>query len=249
MPDSCAACQKAPPEVTLSLCAKCHTTFYCSRKCQKSDWESHKKACKKIGRSTGAGNPSPSSTPPNNDGPKSPPKGLDQPISKPFTHLVGGTWLHERPEKDVYRLLIDAWRLRVADEENFGPGGTEPVGRGLNGFRRFLKLASEHQPSSLLPKWWNEEKENECVEFGTSGSEWQDLNKKIDKATIISHYGDDRFPMQLRMFAEFVFGRAPGGQDGSQMLLMMMATELPNGGPGGVFSLVDAQTGRVTRMG
>ena len=28
-------------------CSKCKKVFYCSKKCQKEDWKSHKKICKK----------------------------------------------------------------------------------------------------------------------------------------------------------------------------------------------------------
>ncbi|KAJ4159559.1 uncharacterized protein LMH87_008457 [Akanthomyces muscarius] len=46
------------------------------------------------------------------------PKGLQQGIATPFTRLDKGTWLLNRPQKDVYALLIDAYRLRVVDLYN-----------------------------------------------------------------------------------------------------------------------------------
>ncbi|XP_044715023.1 MYND finger domain-containing protein [Hirsutella rhossiliensis] len=39
----CNSCKKSPPEVALKRCAKCSTTPYCSRDCQKTDWKVHKK--------------------------------------------------------------------------------------------------------------------------------------------------------------------------------------------------------------
>ncbi|PHH81836.1 hypothetical protein CDD83_3463 [Cordyceps sp. RAO-2017] len=48
----------------------------------------------------------------------SPPKGLERGIANPFSHLEAGTWLHNRFEKDVYGLLIDAYRLRMEDNHN-----------------------------------------------------------------------------------------------------------------------------------
>lgn len=45
----------------------------------------------------------------------SPRKGTDKPVTKPFTRLLNNTWLHDRSEEDVYRLLIDAYRMRFED--------------------------------------------------------------------------------------------------------------------------------------
>ncbi|KAK5955781.1 hypothetical protein OHC33_003422 [Knufia fluminis] len=46
---SCAHCKKMqfelPNNTTLKRCAKCHTQAYCSRECQKDDWENHKRVC------------------------------------------------------------------------------------------------------------------------------------------------------------------------------------------------------------
>ena len=39
----CAAC--GSPH-NLAACAKCRSTFYCSKSCQRADWDSHKRACK-----------------------------------------------------------------------------------------------------------------------------------------------------------------------------------------------------------
>ncbi|KAJ0309215.1 hypothetical protein COL5a_011730 [Colletotrichum fioriniae] len=70
----------------------------------------------------------------------SPPKGLDQPITRPFMRLDNGTWLHDRPEKDVYR-------LHVEDEYNIYGGADD----GLEGFRRFLNKSAKRK--GLLPAW------------------------------------------------------------------------------------------------
>ncbi|KAL2270699.1 hypothetical protein VTJ83DRAFT_70 [Remersonia thermophila] len=215
MANSCTACSKAPPEVTLKRCAKCSIAPYCSRECQKADWKSHKKTCGKA--TDGIENNATKRTD------VSPPKGLDQPITMPFTRLDRGDWLHDRPEKDVYRALVDAYRLRVADCVK-SPGPDQAlVGSGLEGFRHFLRLTSE---KGLLPDWWNEEKQRECEELATRWSEWQCVNKTVDEADIAAHYGEKRFSMQLRMFAEAVYGTIPGGfGTGHSMRQMMVAME------------------------
>ncbi|GAW13664.1 hypothetical protein ANO14919_030530 [Xylariales sp. No.14919] len=62
-------------------------------------------------------------------------------------------------------------------------------------------------------------------------SEWQDLRRAVEKSDVIAHYGDSRFPMQLRMMAEMVIGRGLGGSDGTQMRKTMVMME--GGGIGG----------------
>eukprot|EP00397_Hematodinium_sp_SG-2012_P017402 GEMP01017793.1.p1 GENE.GEMP01017793.1~~GEMP01017793.1.p1 ORF type:complete len:824 (+),score=163.50 GEMP01017793.1:57-2528(+) len=41
---SCAACNA----YAVNRCSKCHEVFYCCRKCQASDWPTHKKTCGKV---------------------------------------------------------------------------------------------------------------------------------------------------------------------------------------------------------
>ncbi|RYP74967.1 hypothetical protein DL769_003902 [Monosporascus sp. CRB-8-3] len=236
--NSCNTCHKASPEVNLKRCAKCSITQYCSRGCQKGDWKAHRKICGKQSGTPGAtSNPSP--------------KGLDSPIAKPFTRLDNGTWLHDRPEIDVYRLLIDAYRMHVEDayeiegeqeEDSIYTGAPN----GLLGFRRFLGRVESCR--GLLPPWWNSEKRNACERLGMDASQWCDLRCAVEKSDIIDHYGDSRFPMQLRMFAEAVLGRAPGGADGTTMRKMMVMME--QGGPGAGFqaSSIDTTTGNVSHI-
>ena len=56
-------------------------------------------------------------------------------------------------------------------------------------------------------------------------SQFQDLRCAVEKSDIIEQYGDPRFPMQLRMLAEAVYRRGPGGQDGTAMRKAMVAME------------------------
>ncbi|KAM0466375.1 hypothetical protein ACHAPV_001334 [Trichoderma viride] len=146
----------------------------------------------------------------------------------PFTRLDNGTWLHNRPEIDVYRLLIDAYRLRVEDtyvmegdfmEGSIYAGNTD----GLRGFRNFLRRAAT--VSGLLPPWWNNEKKAACEQLGMDTSQWSDLRCAVEKHDIIEQYGDPQFPMQLRMLAEAVYRRGPDGSDGTAMRKMMASME------------------------
>ncbi|KAK4236140.1 hypothetical protein C8A03DRAFT_45818 [Achaetomium macrosporum] len=146
------------------------------------------------------------------------------------TDSPDASMLHNRAEKDVYCLLIDAYRLRVEDNYNLDGEvdadslyGGQP--NGLQGFKRFLRLAGSR--SGLLPPLWNAEKQRECEAFGMDDSlaQFQDLRCAVEKSDIIAHYGDQRFPVQLRKFAEAVYRRDPGGQDGAGMRKMMAAIE------------------------
>lgn len=134
----------------------------------------------------------------------------------------------------MYRLLIDAYRLRVEDNYNLeGEIDADSLydgqPNGLKGLKRFLRLAASRP--GLLPPWWDAEKQRECERFGMDSSNFQDLRCAVEKSDIIEHYGHPRFPMQLRMFVEALYRRGPGGQDGTTMRKLMAATEGGAAGP------------------
>ncbi|KAK7216906.1 hypothetical protein V2G26_004909 [Clonostachys chloroleuca] len=229
MAPACVICKKTAPEVAIKRCAKCSSTPYCSRECQKVDWKNHRKVCGK--ESAGSS----SSSSPNRGSQASPLKGLEKSVTRPFTRIGNGTWLHNRPETDVYRLLIDAYRLRVEDEYTMDGkidndslyGGS---GSGLKGFRRFVDRVASHV--GLLPSWWNAEKRACCERLGMDPSQWQNLCRAVEKSDIIEHYGTPFFHMELRMFAWKVLGTGIGGQDGTMVLEMMASREVDDGGSG-----------------
>lgn len=231
---ACTTCKKEPPQVTLRNCAKCTTTPYCSRECQKADWKTHKKTCAKQ-----AGEASSASSARAN---LSPPKGLEGPVDKPFTRLENGTWLHDRPVEDVYRLLLDAFRMRIEDDymlEQINTEGTIMAGEphSLPGFQRFMQSVERRR--SLLPPWWTPQHRLDCEKLGMTFTQenWQSLDCSIEKHDVVEHYGDAKFPMQLRMFAEAVLGSGPGGQDGTAMRRMMAMAE--GGRPGHNMTVLD----------
>ncbi len=115
----------------------------------------------------------------------------------------------------MYRLLVDAYRLRVADDCHGDPDRSR-------WFRHFLDLVASRK---LLPPWWTREKTEACKALSMDPSQWQHLPRAIKKSDIAEHYGDPKFPMQLRMFAEAVTGRGVGGADGTQMKVLMVVME------------------------
>ncbi|KAK8018115.1 hypothetical protein PG991_007305 [Apiospora marii] len=214
MANECNTCKKTG--IDLKKCAKCQTTLYCSRDCQKDDWKAHKKVCNSNSQNRLPDNIGPINVTHNNRQDLSPPRGLEQPISKPYTHLHERKWLHDRPEKDVYRLLIDCYRMRMEDTFNRASAA--------------FSLAVEAK-ADLLPPWWDETKKEACVQLGKSGGGWSRLGRVVTKAGIIEHYGDPRFPMQLRLFGEQIFGYTPGaqGSNGAQIIRQMMSMETTDG--------------------
>lgn len=46
--DRCFECQKWLPKEKRLHCSKCKKAAYCDRQCQMKDWQSHRKACKKV---------------------------------------------------------------------------------------------------------------------------------------------------------------------------------------------------------
>jgi splicing suppressor protein 51 len=231
----CASCKKTAASANLSslkACAKCKTTQYCSRDCQKADWKVHKKVCganaSRAFVETNTEHSSTYSTPRLNN--------LEKHIPNPFTKLDQGKYLHDRPEKDVYKLLIDSFRMRQADDLNF-ENKTKPssiysgASSSIEPFRGYLAKAGIR--AKMLPSWWNAEKQRECKAFGESDA-WNDLRRGVDKQEIVQHYGDQKMPMQLRMLAEAVYGVGSMGQDGTFMRKSMMKME-QGGSEGGQF--------------
>ncbi|KAG9322291.1 hypothetical protein KVV02_002224 [Mortierella alpina] len=106
----------------LKRCAKCKSAFYCSRECQLKSWKSHKKECAAFSANT-TGQPVPAAAAPsaNTSSRAAPSTGspLSVRIAKPFHRLHDKTWLHGRSEQDVYKLLIDSYRLMQEDDYKF----------------------------------------------------------------------------------------------------------------------------------
>ncbi|KAF9143195.1 hypothetical protein BG015_000512 [Linnemannia schmuckeri] len=159
--------------------------------------------------------------------------GLIKHIHKPYHHLNNRTWLHDRPEEDVYKLLIDCFRMRQHDDFTMeGLKDKDGLYGGAShsqaGFKRFLVKAEARM--DLLPHWWFMGKAAaNCLRLGgglgATGTEWSSLARKIDNAAIIDHYANPEMPMQLRMLGEQIYQRGPAGQCGAQMIRHKMESE------------------------
>ncbi|KAF2868841.1 hypothetical protein BDV95DRAFT_642775 [Massariosphaeria phaeospora] len=194
----CVICGKTAADApNLKHCAKCKTSWYCSREYLRQQRRLQLEHNTNYQTQRAAN--------------------LRSHISKPFTALDNNTWLHDRAEGDVFKLLIDG-----TDSDSVYGGNSD----SLPGFRRFIRLVSSR--AGLLPPWWSSDKQAECEAFGM-GNNWSSLKKMTTKEQIQAHYGEDKMPMQMRMFAEAVYHRGPGGQDGTAMRKMMAKMEQSDG--------------------
>jgi splicing suppressor protein 51 len=172
MDPACSVYAKTASAANLSVlntCSKCKTTLYCSCDCQKADWSKHKIICSKTASS---GAPNASSAPRLSNSSSSAYvnantehsstysalrlRDLEEHIPNPFTCLVEGTFLHNRPEKDVFKLLINSYRIREADDMNLENKATpQSVYTGASSsivpFKWYLTQATTQ--SGLLPAW------------------------------------------------------------------------------------------------
>ena len=245
-PHKCAKCNKTADEAglaTLNRCAKCKTTAYCCLDCQKADWKTHKKICAQQANQQAnsaeafvEANTMHSS---NYSAPRL--KDLEQHVPNPFTRLDQGKFLHDRPKKDVYKLLIDSFRMRQQDDmklENKTHPNTIYTGAAssIEPFQKYLAQAKTRP--GLLPPWWTPETKSECEAFGESGA-WQDLRKKVTKEDMIKHYGDDKAPMQVRMLAEAIIGVGSMGQNGAAMRRHLRQMESGGPGSGNIMSMMN----------
>ncbi|PTB64550.1 hypothetical protein BBK36DRAFT_1097040, partial [Trichoderma citrinoviride] len=209
--------KRGPPDATPKQCSGSSQTQYCSGESQKVDWKSHEKTCGKTQPSTATSTSGASTTEASSSEASSTESkpGSSRPThDMPFTRLDQGIWLHDRPEMETYKLLIDAYRLRVEDAYVFRGElmkGSLYATRssGIQGFRKFLEKAAT--VPDLLPPWWNDEKKRACENLGMEESQWSSLSYCVEKSDIIDHYKDRLFPMKLRMLGEAIYGEHPSG--------------------------------------
>lgn len=125
-----------------------------------------------------------------------------------FLGLDSKTMLHGKSEAEVYKTLLDSYRMRCQDESAYSlsmpkdslyDGGDPKVG-----FKQFLDKAKSH--GTVLPQWWSDEKAVECVAKGDQREGWATLHKTVSKGSIQDHYGDNMAPMKLRLLAEEIIG-------------------------------------------
>ncbi|KAI9879369.1 MAG: hypothetical protein M1830_008667, partial [Pleopsidium flavum] len=184
---SCAACHKTGSSShPLKLCAKCRKTTYCSRDCQKADWKTHKKDCSRF---SAAGAQQSAQAP-----------RFDQ---QSMLDGLSKSVLHNLSKKEVYRRLIDAYRMRVEDLYVFEGESTGLYGGDdlLSEFRKFLSNC-EARAKDMLPEWWDPNARKECETLAMDESGGSYLKHAVKKSDIQDKYGDNMMPLKLRRLAE-----------------------------------------------
>ncbi|KAI0487294.1 hypothetical protein F4859DRAFT_509866 [Xylaria cf. heliscus] len=171
----CAKCKKKRDDEQVRKC--CDGTYYCNRKCERANYTNHKEFCTK---------PVVVKEP----APPLPEPALIKDIYDPFTRLKRGDYLQGRPDIDVYKILIDTYRLRLSDD-NFFAGvrhGDSIYDRSKDevaDFHRFLDRAKAIP--RMMPSWWDAKKEAECVELGRQTG-WSSLTAMTNESDVRKHY-------------------------------------------------------------
>lgn len=196
--NTCATCQKTE---SLKKCAKCHSITYCSRDCQKAHWKTHKRDCAKLATANAATQPAPQSARARN---------ATSPVD-PILDSFSNSVLLGIPKPEVYRRVIDSYRMRVEDLCKFEGELTGLYNQQdpLPEFRKFLSLCEEHA-KDMLPEWWNAEAREECVKLATDRTGGTYLGHAVEKSDIQEKYKDGIMPLKLRILAHKAYGRAIG---------------------------------------
>jgi splicing suppressor protein 51 len=218
--------------ISLKKCSRCESTWYCTRACQKQDWESHKESCKpkaQINTNTDTEATKKKITPEvaaaifsastntltkeqeleiNRIASSNNYAVLDVHIALPFHQLRCNSWLDSRSEKDVFKLLIDSYRLRVFDDR---PHCNDyHLHANVQDFGVYLRRAERQ--GRLLPEWWCDDTGVECLLFASAGEDWSSAVTDITEEEITRYYPEILMVLQMRIFAEQVHGHGPGGE-------------------------------------
>ncbi|KIW22943.1 hypothetical protein, variant 1 [Cladophialophora immunda] len=190
-PQVCLACNKPKAELPigtrLKRCSRCQKVTYCSKECQTTHWPQHKTVCRRPDARNTNTNPRP----------VRPPHPTMMDFFKEFD-----------TESKTYEMLIDVFRLRCDDDYAHGTHYHGIYGQNtpLPVFHDFLARA---KAAGMLPQWWNENKEKECVRMAMEDEHFN-INFAVEKHDIQEHYKDNLMPMSLRMAAENVYGGGYG---------------------------------------
>lgn len=202
----CKLCNNAGTDTApLKLCGKCKGSWYCSEECQRADWGNHKTQCAKIPHARDCSNLAMTALCKIMERQPVDVSALtgvlDVVISDPFTKLAQRQWLYDRPKEDVYKLLIDAYRLRVADDRGLMGFLWGHSLTSIDAFKGFLEKADSRWP--LLPAWWTPRSTVECCVFGSVSTNWT-LKNEIRADEVNLRYGNTLMLQQLRLFGEQV---------------------------------------------
>lgn len=215
-PRRCTTCRKAATTTPLSRCARCGTACYCTRSCQLTDWKAHKQTCGKPARDFPpdfqwfnhpffAAAAAATETGGVNDL-----HALTRYAVVRHVGLDSAAWLNTQDRASVHSRIIDAYRIRMQEENGVFPGvfpfrDYQPVPH----FQRFLELATS---AGCLPGWWHEYHTQRCVRIATREDGGACVLRPITTLEFQERYGYDEdadwrlVVTQLRRVAKQVYG-------------------------------------------
>ncbi|KAI3338033.1 hypothetical protein F4824DRAFT_96865 [Ustulina deusta] len=120
-------------------------------------------------------------------------------IYNPFRQLKREDYLQRRPDTDVYKLLIDAHRRRIKNNDicasvHHEDGIHSKAKDGLEGFCGFCHRAKAIP--GTMPCWWSDNKQLECEEPGRQKGR-SSLADKIFDIDVRQHYKEKFIDIQL----------------------------------------------------
>jgi len=145
---------------------------------------------------------------------------------KAFCNMVQGKGMKNgylsrmKTPEEVFRVLIDSYRLRVeldfshrgeghgvhADAEGMAlpEGSVWAKGDAMADFQRYLDLAEE---AGVLPEWWRFENRMECMAEAVDAKNEESIYKVIDQEELMTRYeGDVSIRNALCILAELIVG-------------------------------------------
>ncbi|BBN09824.1 hypothetical protein MPTK1_4g23000 [Marchantia polymorpha subsp. ruderalis] len=199
-------------------CSTCVQVYYCDRKCQLSDWKTHKPICKVL---SGGGNGMKKALEvfegllaavERGKGPTTASGKVPTTVRKADVSLFDDNfkWDEGLTKEEVYVRFIDSFRLRRDDDYAFGAEICEfyALGNAIPGFKDYLNQA---KAKNILPSWWSEQDDRKIMIFSMS-HKWANLNYAVEKYDIEDHYCALNKPfehMVLRFLAEQITGDNP----------------------------------------
>jgi hypothetical protein len=141
-------------------------------------------------------------------------EGLIGPADVPCHKLDSIVWLHNQPETEVYKLLIDYLRLQRTRDFNGKDDASDEDATRQTLFD-FL-----HEAKAILPTWWARRHASACVllSMRRGSMEWSQLNRHLTAEDVENHYGCKETPKRLTELASLIYGTDLPDQDVSGRL-------------------------------
>ena len=207
----------------MRCCPRCKVLWYCNRDCLRDHWKEHKKDCAQNVKSVSSAYMERDKDP----GPvieehqrpcisrsvlKYAP-GLDGNVTCPWTRLAAKSFFTGRSERDVFRILFDAVRVRAWDDTTmmkWAGNDLSMMSPKRASDRMVERFVDKAEKDGLLPKWWNQETREECIRFGHTEENWKNEERPPKPHQLVERYGTPDIILQLQVFAEQVYGPLEG---------------------------------------